>query len=114
MPSSEMARTRSAGRKIARKFVEPGRGGLEDFRWQHPRLREGVDADGPEMLLPPDAFRGHFVDQRGDRFERYFLRPLRRIDIQILNIGKLRPLVDLQARDHGNLQIALAQGGDGS
>ena len=68
-----------------------------------------MDADGAEVLLAPDALRGHLVYYGRDRAERHLLRPLGGVDIQVLHIRKLRAFRRPQARDYRNLQVTLAQ-----
>src|SRR5271157_5061813 len=61
------------------------------------------------MLAAPDATRFQRISDRGDRQQRHSVVRLRRVNIQVLDISKLRTLLHAKARHDGDVLVAFLE-----
>src|SRR5262245_25191927 len=98
-----------AGRQRGREGVQLFAQRAHHFRRQRLVFGKARDRDGSELIPAPKFFGLHLVFDRRNHAEWNAPRPLRGIDVEVVDVGELRALLHSQPRDDGNLLVALAQ-----
>ncbi len=74
-----------------------------------PGSREAAHVHGAELFQPHDAAVHQVVIDVRDLRERNLVAVLRAVDVQVLNVGKLRALIHAQPGDNRDLLLAFLQ-----
>src|SRR5262249_37716907 len=88
-----------AGRQRLGKSVQLRARAAHPLRRQHAVLGESSNGNGAELIPAAQFFGLHTVFNRRNLAERHVRRPLRGIDVEIVDVGKLSALFHSQARD---------------